>query len=39
MNDEEIEEIETQIKDEGEGGDEDSGGDFYAQNDPKLGDK
>ncbi len=38
MTDEEIEEIDGQIKDEGEGGEEGEDG-FYAQNDPKLGDK
>jgi hypothetical protein len=39
MSDEEIEDIDNQIKDEGGAeGDADSG-DFYAQNDPNLGDK
>ena len=39
MTDEEIEDIETQIKDEGDSGDGEDGDGFYAQNDPKLGDK
>ena len=39
MNDEEIEEIENQIKDEGGGEMGSDDGDFYAQNDPTKGDK
>ena len=39
MTDDEIEEIENQIKDEGGGEGGDDGGDFYAQNDPTKGDK
>jgi hypothetical protein len=38
LTDDEIEDIDNQIKDESEGGMEDEG-DFYAQNDPNQGDK
>ena len=39
MTDDEIEEIENQIKDEGGGEMGADDGDFYAQNDPTQGDK
>ena len=39
MTDDEIEEIENQIKDEGGGEMGSDDGDFYAQNDPTQGDK